>query len=233
MTTVPKRVLADIAELQQPIYVNQGIFYEADDDNALLGYGCIFGPPGTPYEDCPMIYRFQIPPAFPFENPKVTFVTGDGKTRFHPNMYVEGKCCLSILGTWDGPRWASTMRLSTILVTLQSLLDTNPLLHEPGYNPKDEKNTDLYPQYAKKVELECIRYILNRATDTIHTYPNVFLPFKDRFLDRLSGILERLETRLIRLCETDTKILVNLPYGMTNTHTGYADLLAKVRKLRT
>lgn len=29
--------------------------------------------------------------------------TGGGKVRFNPNLYNNGKVCLSLLGTWSGP----------------------------------------------------------------------------------------------------------------------------------
>ena len=47
-----------------------------------------------------------------------------------------GKVCLSILGTWSGPKWTSIMDITTVLLTLQSLLDENPLHHEPGQRKK-------------------------------------------------------------------------------------------------
>lgn len=31
--------------------------------------------------------------------------TGGGCVRFNPNLYVCGKVCLSLLGTWSGPAW--------------------------------------------------------------------------------------------------------------------------------
>lgn len=227
---VPKRALADIAELQQPLYANQGIFYVADDTTALEGYGCVLGPPGTPYEDCPMLYRFVIPSDFPFTNPKLTFLTSDGQTRFHPNMYVEGKCCLSILGTWEGPRWASTMRLSTVLVTLQSLLDNNPLLHEPGYNPKDEHTKDFYEAYCQKIEWECIQVILRCAMGTYHS--SAFEPFTAIYAERLPGILDRLEARLTSRVQGGDANLTNLPYRMRPTQTRYQEALQRVQALR-
>ena len=36
-------------------------------------------------------------------NAQVHFrTTGGGAVRFNPNLYQEGKVCLSLLGTWDG-----------------------------------------------------------------------------------------------------------------------------------
>ncbi len=112
---------------------SEGIYYSAKEDDMTKGYAMIVGPPGTPYAGGLFFFRFFLPPAYPFEPPKVEFCTSDGVTRFHPNLYREGKVCLSILGTWAGPAWASTMNITTVLVTLQSLLDTNPITCEPSY----------------------------------------------------------------------------------------------------
>ena len=79
------------------------------------------------------------------------FLTSDGKTRFHPNLYVDGKVCLSILGTFSGPSWQSTMSLSMILLSLKALLDSNPLTHEPGYEKINisEPKALHYSQYVQ------------------------------------------------------------------------------------
>eukprot|EP00961_Rhodomonas_salina_P096479 1297777-Rhodomonas_salina.3 len=31
--------------------------------------------------------------------------TARGSVRFSPNLYQDGKVCLSLLGTFEGPRW--------------------------------------------------------------------------------------------------------------------------------
>ena len=55
-------------------------------------------------------------------------------------MYIKGKVCLSILGTWSGPSWTSSQNLSTVLLSIQSLLNENPIINEPGWE-KYEKST--------------------------------------------------------------------------------------------
>lgn len=214
---VSKRLLADIAELQQPLYQDSGIIYIPNDENLYWGVACVFGPADSPYEDCPMVYRFQIPQTFPFDSPKVTFHTHDGQTRFHPNMYIDGKCCLSILGTWSGPPWASTMRLSTILVTLQSLLDNDPLRHEPSYTSGSRR--DECKQYRDAVELACIRYCLERVEEIQKKKP---LPtplhlFEAQFVARIPGMLERFVKRLHARIQADADSHVTnnrIPYSM-------------------
>lgn len=45
--------------------------------------------------------EFEIPDTYPMVPPKIKFIQHQG-LRIHPNLYVEGKLCLSILGTWPG-----------------------------------------------------------------------------------------------------------------------------------
>ena len=225
-----KRMGSDIKELQDPLYSSMGIYYVCNESVITTGYACIFGPPDTPYEDCPMFYEFTIPSDFPFVPPKVEFKTYDGLTRFHPNMYREGKVCLSILHTWNGPKWASTMRISTVLVTLQSILDESPLRHEPGY---ENGNHEILEVYAKFTEVACIRYILDRAEAHIEkkVQPELFPYFQTVFLERLPATLERLEKRLNLLIEKGERYFLNLPYQLQG-QSGYKKLLDRVVKLK-
>jgi ubiquitin-conjugating enzyme E2 Z len=225
-----KRAVADAKELQTNVYRDSGIFYAIEDSNVLLGRACIFGSKDTPYEDCPMLYDFEITTTFPFDPPKVTFITSDGHTRFHPNMYKEGKVCLSILGTWQGEKWSSVMRLSTILVTLQSLMDTNPLKHEPGYA---NSNTISHELYAKCIETKCISYILYCIEHyyTKGKFNQELEPFKEEMIERIPKILDKLEDRLKNLLEKGEVVFTGLPYGLSGS-TGYRVNLDRVVKLK-
>ena len=220
-----KRILRDISELETKLYSDLGIYYIADEKNIHKGFGCIFGPKDTPYEDCPMLFSFDIGTDFPFNPPKVLFRTYDGITRFHPNMYKEGKVCLSILGTWEGPSWTSSSKLSSILVTLQSLMDSDPILHEPGYKLPSQ---EMKEGYAKYVEHACIQYILERAEKSVQ--PDAFLVFQEIYKQRLPEILLRLESRLLSLVKEE-KTFINLPYQLFGK-TNYSNLLQRVIKLK-
>ena len=225
-----KRALADYNELQKPLYSENGVFYQIIDENITRGYACIFGPQDTPYEDCPMLYEINTTTTYPFDPPKVKFLTHDGKTRFHPNMYVEGKVCLSILGTWSGPSWASTMRISTVLVTLQSLMDTQPLRHEPGY---ENKEGDIHEAYAKFIESACLNYTINliKHAQNNQTLPEPLRPFEEEFKNRIPGILERFEKRLQKLSAGTEIHFSGLPYGLVG-RTNYKMMLDEVLKLK-
>mmetsp|Transcript_57232 Transcript_57232/g.48332 ORF Transcript_57232/g.48332 Transcript_57232/m.48332 type:complete len:107 (+) Transcript_57232:140-460(+) len=97
----------------------------------------IIGTEDSPYHNGFYIYKIWVTEEYPFKPPKCQFMSTNGTLRFHPNMYADGKVCLSILGTWNGPEWNPLLNLSSVAVTISSLFDSNPIRHEPGYENKD------------------------------------------------------------------------------------------------
>ncbi|KAG1673436.1 hypothetical protein FOA52_002201 [Chlamydomonas sp. UWO 241] len=66
----------------------------------------------------------------------VQFLTsGGGTVRFNPNLYVNGKVCLSLLGTWSGPSWQpGTSTLLQVLLSISALVIVpGPFFNEPSY----------------------------------------------------------------------------------------------------
>lgn len=88
-----------------------------------------------------------------------SITTNSGRTRFNPNIYTEGKVCLSILGTWrgePGEEWSSAQGLESILLSIQSLMSGNPYENEPGF--ENTKKEDPQAQaYVKKIKHETLR----------------------------------------------------------------------------
>ena len=138
------RLAKDIKNiLRDPI---ENIFYKHDEENILKGYALIIGPNDTPYERGFYFFEFTFPEEYPFLPPVVKYYTNDGHTRFNPNLYINGKVCLSILNTWKGEGWSSCQNIRSVLITLQTTLNNKPLLNEPGITEKhrDYKNyTDM------------------------------------------------------------------------------------------
>ncbi|KAL9035581.1 MAG: hypothetical protein Q9180_004788 [Flavoplaca navasiana] len=106
-----------------------------DSDMALLRV-LIIGPSGTPYAYAPFLFDITLHSQFPSEAPTAFFHSWtNGVGRVNPNLYENGKVCLSLLGTWEGDddeeEWVPGK--STVLQIIVSLLGL-VLVKEPFYN---------------------------------------------------------------------------------------------------
>ncbi len=160
MTTRPsKRILNDTRAAQDPELRAQGVYYTFDESDIRKGFALIRGHAGTPYEGLLGVFDFVFPDDYPFAPPQVLWKTHDGVTRFHPQLYKGGKVCLSILGTWSGPGWASTMNLTSVLQILQSLFVENPLACEPGFE-KGSLDEPTFRAYKEYLEYRVAEYMI-------------------------------------------------------------------------
>jgi ubiquitin-conjugating enzyme E2 Z len=92
----------------------------------LKCYALIVGPKYTIYEDGYYLFDITYPSNYPLQPPKLKFLTNDGNVRFHPNLYRNGKVCLSILNTWRGQGLTSCQTIKSVLLIIVSILDENP-----------------------------------------------------------------------------------------------------------
>ncbi|KAJ8702413.1 hypothetical protein PTI98_001127 [Pleurotus ostreatus] len=115
------------------------ILVRAFEDRTDLLRSLIMGPDNTPYEDAPFVIDWQLDSNFPNSPPIAHFHSWtNGNGRVNPNLYEEGKVCLSILGTWQGDRtesWrANRSSLLQAFVSIQGLvLVKEPWYCEPGF----------------------------------------------------------------------------------------------------
>lgn len=111
--------------------------------NSIKPYFCtaiIFAPNNTPYDSGCFQFDIYIPPEYPNTPPLVQIMTtGNGTVRFSPNLYANGRVCLSLLGTWRGlnksQEWnKKTSNLWQVLVSIQSAIlgSEYPYFDEPG-----------------------------------------------------------------------------------------------------
>lgn len=213
-----KRLLRElqlIKDLQK-----QNIYYFLSENNITKGKAILFGPPDTPYEYVPLEFLIEIPDEYPFVPPKVTYNTNDGFTRFHPNLYVDGKVCLSILGTYSGPKWASSLNISSVLLSILSILTKNPLSHEPGYENFNE-NHPKCSQYSDYVEHNLIQLFFK----FYESYKKVD---NEEFQKQLEENREKLIQKVLKKAEYHEVLYTLLPYGK-NGQTSWKKLAKQIK----
>ena len=135
----------------------------------------IIGPPETPYEFGFFEFEIKFGKEYPIKSPSVRCVTTNGgRCRFNPNIYAEGKVCLSILGTWrgqPGEEWSSAQGLESVLLSIQSLMSVNPYENEPGYE-NSKKNEEMPQKYVAKIRHESLRIaVLKRLEGLLGVQP--------------------------------------------------------------
>lgn len=148
-----RRVVSEVSSLfsSLPMSWSSPILIRVDEDRYDFLRACLFGPEDTPYECGVFIFDIFLPPDYPDSPPKFRFLTtGGGRARFNPNLYSNGKVCLSLLNTWTGPSWTPASTILQVLVSIQSLiLVPNPFFNEPGYEkmmgtPQGKERSKIY-----------------------------------------------------------------------------------------
>ncbi|KFZ51385.1 Ubiquitin-conjugating enzyme E2 B, partial [Podiceps cristatus] len=134
-----------------------GVSGAPSENNIMQWNAVIFGPEGTPFEDGkPLLYLLDLivfmfvwtgtfklviefSEEYPNKPPTVRFLS----KMFHPNVYADGSICLDILQN----RWSPTYDVSSILTSIQSLLD------EPNPNsPANSQAAQLYQENKREYE---------------------------------------------------------------------------------
>lgn len=208
-----RRVLKDIERAQSKELQEQGIWYQMDESNMSRGKALIRGPPGTPYEGCLLLFSVQFPSDYPFSPPKVLFLTSDGQTRFHPNLYVQGKVCLSILGTYSGPSWSGTQSLSSVLLSILALLDANPLAHEPAYEKGTLADTR-HREYALYVEYHMLSLMVSSLKQFEQKGNHPWSGFEEEIEDQLPSLKETLRKKILGKQQAGESSWPSVVYGM-------------------
>ncbi|GFR44877.1 hypothetical protein Agub_g6220, partial [Astrephomene gubernaculifera] len=135
------RELADMqpgGKLALPCAADAAIFLRQDAARMDKMRAVITGPQGTPYEGGLFVFDIFCPAGYPSDPPvMMVYNTGGGKARYNPNLYADGKVCLSLLGTYNSghasEKWnPSLSTIYQVLMSVQSqILVDDPMTNEP------------------------------------------------------------------------------------------------------
>jgi ubiquitin-conjugating enzyme E2 O len=144
--TVMKRTQKEHKILQSPGALPGGVYVRTWESRLDLFRVLFVGPEETPYARAPFIMDFCLPTDYPQTPPMAFFHSWLGESgmgglgRVNPNLYEDGKICLSLLGTWDGDKaeaWnpVKSTLLQVIVSLLGLVLVPEPYFNEAGYEP--------------------------------------------------------------------------------------------------
>lgn len=170
-----------------PLHYDSSVFLKHDQMNTQSIKMMIIGPKDTPYQNGCFFFDIHIPNNYPRSPPLVNLeTTGNSSVRFNPNLYNNGKVCLSLLGTWRGSEtemWnEESSTLLQVIVSIQSLiLIPEPYFNEPGYernigNATGKKNSS---EYNDNIRYQTMVWAMNDIL--INTPPNFVEIVKTHF----------------------------------------------------
>ncbi|CAJ2501778.1 Uu.00g046310.m01.CDS01 [Anthostomella pinea] len=191
------RITKEISELQKSNDLSLAVAFRDRDVRSVKAM--IIGPHETPYEfgffefsvkfnkgwswpsttvlsSTASLIHIGPPQEYPRKSPSVTCITtNSGRCRFNPNIYSTGKVCLSILGTWRGERgeeWSAAQGLESILLSIQSLMSSNPYENEPGFEDANEApDKKAQKDYVAKIRHETLRIAVIQKLEEVLGLP--------------------------------------------------------------
>lgn len=188
MTSISiKRITRDVMNIKKDPMEDNGIFIHWDEQDLHKIKALIIGPEDTPYEYGNYLFDITFPAEYPHKPPIVKYQTRYDNIRFNPNLYCCGKVCVSILNTWSGPQWTSCQSLRSVLLSLQSLLNENPIHNEPGFENENGDKCKKYNSIIKhsNYSVAILNYIKNPGSF------DVFLPqMRDMFVKNYNKIIK-------------------------------------------
>jgi len=212
------RLLKDVKQILKNPLTENGIYYIHDDTDMMKGYALIIGPSDTPYFGGNYFFELNYPADYPHSPPKVKYWTNANNIRFNPNLYVCGKVCVSLLNTWRGDQWTSCQTISTVLLTLCTLLCSDPLLNEPGV----EKTHNDMSSYNKIIEFANIDIAV---CDIVEKKQSVFMPFFENFYPFIKENFIKNYGKLLEIANKKNEEFKN---QVVNFKTGYYSMNVNV-----
>jgi ubiquitin-conjugating enzyme E2 Z len=212
------RLLKDVKQILKNPLTENGIYYIHDDTDMMKGYALIIGPSETPYFGGNYFFELNYPVDYPHSPPKVKYWTNANNIRFNPNLYVCGKVCVSLLNTWRGDQLTSCQTISTVLLTLCTLLCSNPLLNEPGVC-KSHNDMSSYNEIIEFANIDVA------VCDIVEKKQSVFMPFFENFYPFIKENFIKNYEKLLEIANKKNEEFKN---QLVNFKTGYYSMNVNV-----
>jgi ubiquitin-conjugating enzyme E2 Z len=223
------RLVRDISFIRKNSLSDNGIYYQHDEVDMLKGYAMIIGPPDTPYDGGFYFFEFAFPHNYPYSPPKLTYLTNNGHVRFNPNLYTNGKVCISILNTWHGDQWSSCQTISSILLTLCTVLNNSPLLNEPGIQ---SSHIDI-PNYNRIIRYSNISVsicdMINKSRLLLQ-FEEFYSIMKSHFLKNYDNYIKIIDQHIKD--NSETNIMANVGVYNLKVFIDYTSLKEKIQKCK-
>ncbi|CAI9728364.1 Hypothetical predicted protein [Octopus vulgaris] len=181
-----------------------GIFVKEFEERMDLFSVMIVGPSNTPYEDGLFIFDVQLPNDYPASPPRFHYLSYCAD-RLNPNLYEDGKVCVSLLGTWSGKGnevWTQESNLLQVLVSIQGLiLVSEPYYNEAGY--EKQRGTQQGVENSRMYNEMAIVKVVQSMSNMVNNPPNLFIhEVRDHL--RING--PRMIKRLTKWLELSDKV---------------------------
>lgn len=122
------------------------------DNNFYMWDVILIGPPDTPFDGAVIKAVLDFPQNYPNSPPKFKFITD----LYHPNVYVDGKVCISILNEGVdkyeyesvSERWNPSHSVNSILMSILSMI-SSPNFESPANVDASKLWRENFTEYKK------------------------------------------------------------------------------------
>ncbi|GAB0092462.1 (E3-independent) E2 ubiquitin-conjugating enzyme [Sergentomyia squamirostris] len=175
-----------------------GVWVRAFEDRVDLFSVMIEGPKNTPYEGGMFLFDIQLCDDYPLMAPLCYYISYCSD-RLNPNLYEDGKVCVSLLGTWSGrgsETWGPDSTLLQVIVSIQGLiLVSEPYYNEAGY--EKQKGTQQGMENSRMYNEMAVIKLVQSMTKLMCSPPEIFKEqILRHFEEKGFGMYERIRSWL-------------------------------------
>jgi len=203
-----KLLAKQLAEFEEePV---EGFCVRADESNIFNWDAWIEGPADTYYAKGVFKLRIEFPHDFPLNPPTVRFISDF----WHPNVYKDGKVCISILhppgpddmsGEDESERWLPTRSIATIILSIISILSA-PNFSSPANIDASVELRNKPENYALRVKRLVEKSLREKPDDIKIPHPDtdpVERAIQVEKMKRKNAVIDSLDDDIMEFADDD------------------------------